>query len=46
MATQKIKLNFINKSKDTNNSSVVVLQKNVAESFDEIAVAWKIIENC
>ena len=46
MANQKIKLNFINKSKDTNNSSVVVFQKNVAESFDEIAVAWQIIENC
>lgn len=46
MANKKIKLNFINKSKDTNNSSVVVFQKNVAESFDEIAVAWKIIEHC
>jgi hypothetical protein len=46
MATQKIKLNFINLSKDTNNSSVVVFQKNVAESFDELAVAWRVIENC
>lgn len=46
MATENIKLNFINKSADTNNSSVVVFQKNVAESFDEIAIAWKVIENC
>lgn len=42
----KIKLNFINKSNDTNNSSVVIFQKNVATDFDEIAVAWKVIENC
>ena len=41
-----IKLNFINRSSDTNNSSVVIFQKNVAEDFNEIAVAWKVIENC
>lgn len=43
---ESIKLNFINKSSDTNNSSVVIFQKNVAEDFGEIAVAWKTIENC
>lgn len=41
----KIKLNFINKSNDTNNSSIVIFQKNVAEPSDE-AVAWTVIENC
>jgi hypothetical protein len=42
----KIKLNFINKSADTNNSSVVIFQQNVAEDFGEIAIAWKVIQNC
>ena len=41
-----IKLNFINESNDKNNSEVVVFQKNVATDFDEIAVAWKVIQNC
>ena len=41
-----IKLNFINQSNDKNNSSVVIFQQNVATGFDEIAVAWKVIENC
>ncbi len=41
-----IKLNFINHSNDHNNSSVVIFQKNVSTNFDEIAVAWKVIENC
>lgn len=42
----KIKLNFINRSSDTNNSSVVIFQQNVAENLGELAVAWKVIENC
>ncbi len=46
MSLSEIKLNFINQSNDTNNSSVVIFQKNVAESFGEVAVAWKVIENC
>jgi hypothetical protein len=46
MALENIQLNFINQSKDTNNSSIVIFQKNVAEDFDEIAVAWTVIENC
>lgn len=42
----KIKLNFINRSQDQNNSSIVIFQQNVAEDFGEIAIAWKVIENC
>lgn len=42
----KIKLNFINRSNDTNNSSVVIYQQNYAEDFGELAVAWKVINNC
>nr|WP_294862294.1 hypothetical protein [uncultured Fluviicola sp.] len=41
-----IKLNFINRSNDTNNSTVVIFQQNAAEDFGELAVAWKVIENC
>lgn len=41
-----IKLNFVNLSNDANNSKVVIFQKNVATSFDELAIAWKVIENC
>ena len=41
-----IQLNFINNSNDTNNSSVVIFQKNVASDFDELAVAWQVIQNC
>jgi hypothetical protein len=46
MVTENISLNFINRSGDTNNSSIVIFQQNVAESFGEIAVAWKVIKNC
>lgn len=42
----KIKLNFINRSSDTNNSTIVIFQQNVAEDFGEIAIAWQVIENC
>lgn len=41
-----IKLNFINRSNDTNNLSVVIYQKNIANEFDETHVAWKVIQNC
>lgn len=41
-----INLNFINKSNDVNNSQVVIFQKNVSTSVNEIAVAWKVIKNC
>jgi len=43
MAVKKTKLNFINKSKDNNENTIVIFQKNVAESFDETAVAWTVI---
>jgi len=42
----KISLNFINRSNDTNNSSVVIFQQNSAEDFNELAVAWIVIKNC
>lgn len=41
-----IKLNLINQSSDTNNSQVVIFQKNEADSPEELAVAWKVIQNC
>lgn len=44
--TDVIKLNFINRSNDTNNSTVVIFQKNVGEDLGETAVAWQVIKNC
>lgn len=41
-----IKITFINQSYDQNNSKVVIFQKNVATDFGEMAVAWRVIENC
>ena len=41
-----IQLNFINRSNDSNNSQIVIFQKNVATNFDELAVAWRVIQNC
>ena len=40
-----IKLNLINQSNDVNNSSVVIFQKNTATDFDELAIAWQVIQN-
>ncbi len=40
-----IKLKLINQSHDINNSSIVIFQKNVAEDFDETAIAWRVIQN-
>lgn len=40
-----IQLNFINNSNDTNNSQVVIFQKNEAFNFGERPVAWKTIDN-
>ncbi len=42
----EVKLNFINKSKDTNNSDVFIFQKDVAPDSEEIVIAWKVIRNC
>ena len=41
-----VKLNFINKSNDTNNSEIVIFQKNTTPDFDAFAVAWTVIKNC
>jgi hypothetical protein len=40
-----VKLKLINASNDVNNSEIVIFQKNAATSFDEIAIAWKVVEN-
>ena len=45
MAVKQTKLNFIKKSNDNNDSTIVIFQKNIAESFDETAVAWTVIKN-
>src|SRR6187549_2096312 len=45
MSANIIKLNLINNSNDANNSQIVIFQKNVSASFDEIAVAWKVVQN-
>lgn len=44
--TGSIKLNFINNSNDTNNSEIVIFQKNAVADFEDVAVAWKVIKNC
>lgn len=41
-----IEITFINQSNDTNNSEIVIFQKNVAQSYEELAVAWLVIQNC
>jgi hypothetical protein len=41
-----IKLNFINRSNDTNNSHVVIFGRNVATAFNELPVAWQVIQRC
>lgn len=40
-----IKLRLVNRSQDVNNSEYVIFQKNVAESFNELAVAWRVVKN-
>ena len=44
--TNVIKLNFIDRSNDPNNSDIVFFQKNVSTDFDSLHVAWKVIKNC
>ena len=46
MTYENIKLTFRNLSNDTNNSTILIFQQNVAESFGELAVAWRVIRNC
>ena len=45
MATDSIALRLINQSADLNNSSILIYQKNVATNFDELFVAWRVIDN-
>lgn len=41
-----IRIRFVNKSHDMNNSDVVIFSKNDTANFDEMAVAWRVIKNC
>lgn len=45
MTGNTIQLRLINESNDRNNSDIVIFQKNVSTSFDELAVAWKVVKN-
>jgi hypothetical protein len=45
-AIMDIKLNFINRSNDQNNSSIVIFPKNLATDAEELAIAWLVIRNC
>jgi len=40
-----VKLNFINRSFDTNNANVVIFQRNGFTNYN-FALAWKVITNC
>lgn len=40
-----IKLNFINKSTDTNKHNIVIFNKNEIKGFEGSAVAWKVIND-
>jgi len=40
-----IQLNLINQSNDSNNSQIVIFQKNGANDLDDLPVAWRVIEN-
>ncbi len=40
-----VKLNLINRSNDTNNSEILIFQKNEVSDIDELAVAWQVIRN-
>lgn len=41
-----IKLRFVNKSNDSNQSEVVIYQKNVLTTMASLTVAWKVIRYC
>jgi hypothetical protein len=41
-----IKLNLINRSNDRINSRVVIFQKNEATNYEELAIAWLVVDNC
>jgi len=41
-----IHLEFINRSNDANNSTIVIFGKNSGTALSEVSVAWKVIKNC
>lgn len=41
-----IQLNFVNQSNDQSRSDVVIFQKNVATTYEELAIAWRVIQKC
>lgn len=41
-----INLNFYNKSNDANGSRIVIFSKSVNPDWNELAIAWKVIQNC
>ena len=41
-----IKLNFVNRSNDANNSQVVISAKNAATDTGGLTMAWLVIDNC
>lgn len=43
--TSTIQLRLVNESNDANNSQVVIFQKSVSTDLNEMAVAWKVIQN-
>lgn len=45
MSSEQIKLNLINQSGDTANSVVVIFGRNVAQDFDQTAMAWRVIQD-
>jgi hypothetical protein len=45
LSMSSIQLNLINHSNDHNNSSIVIVGKNVATGLNELAVAWQVIQH-
>lgn len=43
--TDSIKLRLVNQSFDRNNSRILIFQRNVQPNYQEVPVAWKVIEN-
>jgi hypothetical protein len=41
-----VRLNFVNRSADTNEQQVVIFQKNLATGYCVTAVAWTVIQHC
>jgi len=41
----KIRLSIINRSNNVSNLNIVIFQRNFAQEFGEVAIAWKVIRN-